>query len=744
MLFRGALSQDHYLSISGGGSRANYFASVGYYDEGGTVVGVNARRYNLTAKMQYNFYDRVRVGLSVFGNSRRNDSYLTNTDGFTNPVYYSRRANPYLSVYHADGSYVYDPDMQGYGKDGVTVPYNIYEERENTSNQLTNQSLTTLFDLYVKIWRGLTFDSQLGLQYDVRKGVSHASESSYSTRKDMMRSLLGTKSYLPVGGVIKNNDGHAFQYTLKNMLRYSQLIGEIHDFEVMVGQELRKSRDENVFSAAYGYDENTLTSQPVLYPDASYGRTFPLFRRNVYENAFVSFFSTASYTLLGRYTLGASIRFDGSNLFGVDPKYRYLPLYSVSCMWNLREEPWMSWASWISDLRLRASYGLQGNIDKSTSPKLIGEWANDVEILPGGREKNIFVSRPPNARLRWEKTSTYNVGFDASFARSRYRLSFDYYYRKGTDLIGMRRLPLETGFEYTTINWSSLTNRGYEVNLGLELLRVGDFVWGTQANFSYNQNRVERLTVQYNQRTPSGEGYPVGSIFVLPYAGIDSYGYPLLETPGGERVLISDLLRLAPAAGGSTSIGVTPAEERALYRYAGTDEPPYSVGLSMRWGWRGWDLSAQFVGNMGHKFLVPPYYSFTDYDRGLNTSRYILEAWSESNPGGTLPRLFTKGTLGGSRSTEYGAYSELNYQQRLSLWVRDASYIRFQSLRLTYEFPKSWVSRLYLQRLSLSCEGRNLLVYGFDYKGFLDPETMKNPFAQPIPRSVTFGLNVGF
>lgn len=743
LLFRTALSQDHYLSLAGGGDRATYFVSLGYYDEAGTTVGVNASRYNLTTKTSFNFSDRVRAGVSVFANERRNNSYLTNTDGFTNPTFYSRRANPYLSVYHEDGTYVYDRDMQGFGRDGVTVPYNIYEERANTSNRLKTQSLTALLDLEWRIWGGFTFDSQVGIQYDVRRGFSHAGWESNATRKDVVRSMRAGGSFLPQGGVVKSNNGNTFQYTVKNMLRYGGLFAEVHDVEVMVGHELRRSQDENIFSAAYGYDENTLTSVPLLYPSASDARYFPQFKRNYYENAFVSFFSTGSYTLLGRYTLGASVRFDGSNLFGVDPRYRYLPLYSVSAMWNAGSESWMSGAGWLSDLRFRGSYGLQGNIDKSTSPKLVGEWANDAQILPGGREKNIFVSRPPNSRLRWEKTATYNVGFDMAVWRHRYKLSVDYYYRKSTDLIGMRRLPLETGFEYTTINWSSLTNRGIEVNLGLELLRVRDFSWEAQCNFSFNQNRIDRLTVRHNERRPSGEGYPVGAIFVLPYAGIDAHGYPLLYNPSGEKVLISELLQLSPGIGASTSIGVSPAQERGLYEYAGTDEPPYSVGLSMAWRWSGWELTASAVGNFGHKVLVMPYYSFTDFDRGLNTSAYILDRWSELNPGGTLPRLFSKSTLGGTRLTEYGAYSELNYQQSLSLWVRNASYMRLQSVRLAYELPVRWVKSLHLQRVTLSLEGRNLLVYGFDYEGFLDPETMRNPFAQPIPRSVTFGMNVG-
>lgn len=746
LLFRLALSHDHYLSMSGGNDWVNGFFSVGYYDEQGTTIGVRAQRMNVTAKCNFNFHDRVKVGVSLFGNARRNGSYLTETDGFTNPVFYARRANPYREVHNPDGSFAYDPDMQGYGLGGSTIPFNIHEERANTSRRLGSENLTVLFDLDWRIWGGLSLSSQVGLQLDARKGENFADVHSYANRKDHVRSTLsGGESFLPEGGIFRSDVGKAMQYTVKNMLRYSALLAEWHDLEVMVGNEIRRAKDENISTTAYGYDPRTLTTQPVDYPDETWARTFPLFKRNYFENAFVSLFSTASYTLMGRYTLGASIRFDGSNLFGVDPKYRYLPLYSVSLMWSIIDEPWMNPArSILTDLKIRASYGLQGNIDKSTSPLLIGEWTSNVEILPGGKERNISVSRPPNARLRWEKTSTWNAGVDIALWQGRLRASMDYYYRHSKDLIGMRMLPHETGFEFTTINWSSLMNTGVELNLGAVPLVIGDFRWEIDANFSYNKNRIERLTARNDERTPSGEGYPVGGIFVLPYRGIDGQGYPLLENPQGEKVLISDLLKLRTATAGSTARGLMPAEERALYQYAGTEEPPYSSALTMRFSWKGLTLSMMGVANWGHHYLVQPYYHFTRYDRGLNTTRQILDRWSENNPQGAYPRLIDKGALGGSRATEYGAYDELGYTERLSLWVRNAGYIRFQTLRLEYNLPTEWVKKAYLSNASVSFQVQNVAVYGFDSKGYLDPETMKNPFAQPIPRSYMFGVNIGF
>ena len=204
--------------------------------------------------------------------------------------------------------------------------------------------------------------------------------------------------------------------------------------------------------------------------------------------------------------------------------------------------------------------------------------------------------------------------------------------------------------------------------------------------------------------------------------------------------MISELLRLR-RVGPSNVSRLSPAEERALFVYAGTEEPPYSMGVTTSFSWGGIELSLSAVGNFGHKFLVQPYYSFTQYDRGLNTTKQIFSRWTDDNPSGTLPRLMTEKDLG--RASEYTAYDE-GYQKLLSLYVRDASYVRLQSVRLSYAFPSELLKRVKISSASVAVEGRNLLVWGKDYDGFIDPETMKNPYAQPIPKSVSLSLTLGF
>ena len=434
ILFRDAFNQEYNLSLSGGGDRATYYTSLGYYTEKGNVIGVDASRFNFTGKTNYKVNEHLRFGASIFANQMKNNSFLTDADSFSSPTYYSRRANPYQLVYDENHNYVYDDNVQGKGDDR-NADFNIFEERANTSHENTTQSFKSVFDVELKINSMFKLTSQVGLQIDKSSIEKIADKESYSIRKDRLRSLVNGSSYLPDGGFHKQTETSSSQVTWKAMGEFRKNIRNEHEIEAMLGTELRKTWYKSLYDAAYGYDRKTMQSKPILFPEERHASTFPLSTVSESENAYVSWFATASYTFRHRYTLGASIRFDGSDLFGVDKKYRYLPLYSVSGLWRISSESFMSDIEWINNLAIRASYGLQGNIDKSTSPKILGNYTTTT-ILPGTTEDAIDIASPPNEKLRWEKTHSSNIGFDFSVLNTRINLSGDYYYRKGVDLIG--------------------------------------------------------------------------------------------------------------------------------------------------------------------------------------------------------------------------------------------------------------------------------------------------------------------
>ena len=563
ILFRDAFTQEYNLSLSGGSEKATYYTSFGYMKENGNIPNVSAERLNLVMKTSYKVNSILKVGASMFANRRKNSTYLPDDRGLTNPIYYSRLANPYFTPYDANGNYNYDVDVE----DDTDMDFglNLFEERKNTSNETTINGLSSIFDAELRFDDRFKITTQLGLQLDKTSIEKIAEEESYVMRTEKKNHRNNGVTYLPEGGFHKANENSLSQLTWKAMGEYRDTYNDIHEFEIMVGTEIRKTWEEKLYSAGYGFDRKTLTTKPIIFPEES--QAFKLHEKAHVENAYVSAFSTLSYSLLNRYTLGGSIRFDGSDLFGVDKKYRYLPLYSVSGLWRISQEPFMANAKWIDNLVVRASYGLQGNIDKNTSPYLLGNYRIE-NILPGGSEDMIDVSGAPNKKLRWEKTHSVNAGFDFAVLNQAINLSVDYYYRKGVDLIGTQMLPLETGFEMLTVNWASMQNQGVEVALSTRNIHTKNFMWTTNFNFAYNNNKILKEALREDALEPGREGYPVGALFALKTAGLDEEGYPMFEGKDGKAVSAMEFFKLQEWGFGATDL--TARERRELYTYVGT------------------------------------------------------------------------------------------------------------------------------------------------------------------------------
>ena len=734
ILFRGVFNQEYNVSLSGGSNKATYYTALGYNVEQGNVEGVKNDRFNLTLKTDYRINSKLKVGASVFANRRRERSYLTYGDGFTNPVYYSRIANPYQLAFDDEGNYVYDVNVQHSKGDG-SPDFNIFEERANTSNINTTTSLMSIFDAEFKWDEHFKVTSQLGLQFDEGNIEKYAGNDSYAMRREKEQRMYNGTTILPDGGSNKVTDSHRTQWTWKAMAEYQNRFKDIHEMDLMIGTEIRHNEYKSVYTAAYGYSNKTLASTPIIFPSETLADDVPLHTESYTENAFVSWFATGSYTLHNRYTLGGSIRFDGSDIFGVAKKYRYLPLYSVSGLWRVSDEPFMKNVTAIDNLGIRASYGLQGNIDKNTSPYLIGRYVQ-ATILPGNSEEAIRPDNAPNPDLRWEKTQNMNVGMDLSLWDNVISLSVDYYYRKGTDLIGLRMLPLETGYSSTTINWASMKNQGVEVALTTRNIHTKNFTWFTNLNFGFNENEVLQETVAENSTVPSREGYPVGAIFAYRTAGLDDEGYLLYLTPDGQKLPAKEYFQL----NGAGASGLTAEERRNQLVYMGTTDPKVSGGFTNTFKYQRVSLSVNCIFNFGMHVQTSPSYNLTTFDRGLNTNHDILNRWTPDNPNGTMPRLINST----DRPEEYSFYDNYYILNMLDIYVKKQNYFRFQSIRLGYDLPTKWLKPIGVKSASVSLEGRNLWVIASNYHNYLDPETMGNPYATPIPKSFIFGLNVNF
>lgn len=750
LLYRTAINQQHAVSLAGGLENYNYYASFGYYKEQSTVIGSDFERFNLTLKNNIKLNDKLNIGLSLFGTSTGQESFLSDAGGNTTPTFYSRTANPYLLPKDRNGNYVYDANVN-YTDEDLRVPYNYMEERNNTRYGLNTKTLRTIIDLNYKIVKGLEFRSQLGFQYDNQKTERYASEDTYFIRNRRKLSYTtlpdGSKGYIiPEGGYYNTINNNGYDYNLKNILEYSKRLGK-HDFNILAGSEIRRTKYNTDFSQVYGYNTRTRTSVPLTIPNSEINnQNYIPVRNTEVENAYASFFGTASYTFANRYTFFGSVRYDGTNFFGAETNKRWNPIWAASFAWNVKNEAFLKDNQTISMLKLRTSYGLQGNIDRNTSPFFTGLYR--TATILNKTESTINDEGAPNPLLRWEKTQTTDLGLDLGLFNNRINLTLDLYQRKSTDLMGMKQLPLETGFGQYNINWASVSNRGFEFSLATTNIDTKKFKWITTFNISANRSNIDRVNEGRNAFLPSGEGRPVNAVYGLKFAGLDADGLPQFYNKAGEVVPAIDFYKISDPWG----IGYVSSEHlendtfRDLFTYIGDRDPKYYGGITNTFNIGNWDLNISASFNIKQTVVENPPYNFTSVDRGINQTTRVLDAWTTTNPNTNLPRIIGLDTIPGSEIVYqwFNTFDSSGSYSFFDSWAKEISYIRINSMRLGYSLPTSVLSNTGVKSLRLSLEGRNLFVFGSKHKGYFDPETYGNLYAQPIQKAIVFGLNVGF
>lgn len=757
-LYQTAVNQQYTLGLSGGTEQADYYFSGGYYDEKGSTIGTGLKRYNTTLKTNLIVSPKLRFGASLFGTVSNQNNYLTQSGSFTNPSRYVRNVNPYLTVRDTNGAFIYDTDIQS--ADNVSIPFNIIEERENTRNKLSTKSFKGIFDVNYKVFKELNFRSEMGLQFEESGAEKYGSADTYYVRKLRQGTQYYNSTtkkyeyYLPAGGAIQNTSNSFFQYNWKNIFEFNKVINDKHEIEALAGAEFRRTKNQNVLTRGFGYNDRTLTNQDIVFPvnTSPPGASSPYraYQKTWVENAYASFYGTLSYTYDRKYTVYGSIRYDGSDLFGVDPKYKYLPIYSVSGAWNAREEDFIKDVKWISNLRVRTSYGIQGNIDKNTTPSIVGTYEN-VSILPGGTEPGISVISPPNQKLRWEKTATFNAAVDLGIFNNALQMTVEYYNRSSKDLIGIQALALENGFDFTNTNWAQVNNRGLELTISTRNISTKDFQWSTDFNIAHNRSKVVRENAGLASFLPSKEGHAVNSLFVLKTAGLDANGIPQF-LQNGKVVSLENFYKLYdPYAdffpGELSQSSLTNKEYQGLFTYAGDRDPKYTGGLVNRFRYKNFDLAVSASFNLDQMVIETPPYNPAAVDRGQNYSTAVLNAWSASNTGSKLPAIIGKDTGDGSRWMAYNWLLDgdpARSYNSLDIWAKKMTYVRLNSIRFGYTLPAALSSKVKASNLRISVEGRNMLVFGSNYKGYFDPETYGNIYAQPISKSISIGLSATF
>ena len=745
ILFRNAYTQTHNLSVSGGTEKTNYYISLNYNGEEGVDKASEYKNYGGMVKLNTQLFQGVNMGAIVQVDRRDREMYHSSLDLFN----YAVRSSRAIPLREDNG------DLHYYigNVSGRASKINVLNELANSGNESTQTDAKGIVNLTVNLYKGLKYEGLFSY------ASSHSTARDYATEKTAyVATIRGygygegsednvKKSPLPYGGVYNETTYEQRSSLIRNGLTYKGSLMDDLSIDVLLGQEFRNTNYKGLTSNIYGYfhDRGNTFYEPALGESTGHLKRNKT-TRNLVDRSNISYYGVISAMYDNRYVLNANIRFDGSNLFGSNPKYRYLPLWSVSGRWIISNESFLSDNTLISNLALRASYGLRGNIVEDSSPSII------AAALPPNAVTGLFemeIQQAPNPDLKWETTASFNAGLEIALFDNRLSLDIDYYLDKSKDLIAYKGVSSVSGFSGKYVNYANVTNQGLDVALSGTILKSKDWNWTAAFNMGYVKNEVtkSKSTAQtkylvQSVYTPGEvyEGKPVNGMFSYRFAKLDGKGMPMFYDKDG-NVLGVD----------SDEIVNFPYDIENL-KYEGTRDPMLSGGLNTRVAYKNVSLSMLFAFGLKNVVRLPSraYVSAPNSDENANSS--IKDRWrpGQDNTGKTIPALSSGDGLIMTADDNFYATDWYNLSDAT---VVPGDYLRFRNLMIEYRLPLRWVNKVVigdkkLSSVTLKFQAQNLFVLADKRLKGYDPETINyttNAYGSlPLARTFTLGLNVNF
>ena len=631
------------------------------------------------------------------------------------------------------------------------IGYNILNELETTGKSSQMDDLNALLSLNIRLWEGLkyegTFSATVGntATRDWATAESYAVSTirGYEYGKYTEYDEAYHDSRLPYGGILTQGSTRKTSFVVRNMLSFQRMFG-MHDVSVSVGMEATRNKYVGNTMTGYGWDPafgetiNPIETERYKY---SYWNNNPTNTNSLTRVA--SFFGIASYCLNNRYVLNFNIRSDGSNKFGTDPKYRWLPTWSGAVKWIASSESFLRNVGWLDHLSFRASYGIQGNVSESMTPNLI--------VQVGSRDPQTGLSsyeivRVPNPELRWEKTKSWNVAVDFTLLDGRVSGNFEVYRKNTEDLITSRGVPASTGRTELDYNIGKMVNKGFEGYVDVTFVNTEDWRWHFGVNFGRNLNEVRLANDESisNMETINEmlegnlamEGRPVGAMFSYHFAGLNQdNGFPLFYTKDGRKVHRADY------------------EDMELV-YSGSIFPKLTGGFTTDVSWRKMlTLSMNFSYSLGNVGRLPGYFRGSpSIDPDYNYSRDWLKAWTGPGDDSVYPVPVSEDKVqdyfGTGEGSQYNIATGLSYAGLHTMYdnsdirVAKADFLKLRMVSLTYRLPQNLLNVVRLSSADLRFQVTNLFtIADKDWKGF-DPET-EGANIPALPK-YSLGLNITF
>ncbi|KAB7732909.1 SusC/RagA family TonB-linked outer membrane protein [Rudanella paleaurantiibacter] len=679
VIFREAPIQNHQLSVNGGNDKTQIALSANYFDQKGIIVNSDFKRYSFRLNVDHRISERVKIGTSILGSYAVNNGITTGSTTIGDGAVVTGSilgaaigAPPTLLPYRPDGSlFPFGEQANGQYRE-VTNPLSF----ANVLNR--NDIRRTLANVYAdfNLVKGLTYRASFNVDMQSRL------QDNYSPRSNVALADLNDNS----GSGSKTNVNN-LALLHESILTYNTMFGTNHSLKATAVYATQVENANANSISATGFP-NDATQNEAL--QLALNRTVNSSRSS---QRLDSYLARVNYGFRDKYFLDLTARVDGSSKFGANHKYGLFP--AISAAWRIIEEPFLKNVSWLSDLKLRASYGITGNaagLNPYQSLATVSASGSDYNINHA-YITGINPSGIANPDLRWERSAQSDIGLDIGLLNNRFSIVVDVYQKTTRDLLYVKALPLSSGYGTITGNFASLQNRGIEFAVNARLLD-GPLKWSVSGNMTVNRNKVldldggttkERFITAYSLLQV---GSPLGIFKTYVFDGVNQTGETILPgydgRVGGHKV--RDL------NGDNT---ITAADQTIT----GNPNPNFIYGFSTNLSFKRFDFSAFLAGSQGNDIYNASRLSFEMPLGQRNQFKGVVNRWSATNPNNQYVSGFQGGRLPIS-----------NYV------MEDGSYLRCKNITLGYTLP----TIKGFQNIRVYASANNLFTVT-NYSGF-DPE----------------------
>ena len=729
---RTAFSHEHQISFAGGDNISRYSISVGFKKQQGIIIGTDLKRYTGRINYERNLLKNLLVGINATG-AYSNLEGLRNVDHDNSGQTAKWAANSWMSalitpqtqsIYLPDGSFNYSPtpvSQDLFIRDGETVVGNPISDLYNIKTSTSN---TRLIANAFAEWEVI---KHLKLKANIGADLSNTKQNNYSPSY--------TTTGLEHNGVASAGDNRTNVWQAEFTANYDNTFNRHHHINLLAGYTTQRT-DRSGFATTVRNFANDATG----YDNLSAGSDLYRSTSDKVISTLQSVLGRINYSYDSRYNASLTLRADGSSRFAKNHKWGWFP--SVGFSWNIDKEKFIHFGKQIDYLQLRLSAGTVGNQEIGDYQFAATVSPTEVPFIYNGQETvAYYIVNKANPDLKWEKTSSYNVGISSGFFQNRLNVTLDFYYKKTSDLL--LQVPVEgvTGYATSLRNVGSVTNKGIELEVAGVLIDNKNWKWNVNANIAHNKNEVTSLG-QVSSIIPSIGGATLGYISPLIVAVGEPlgtfYGYRfkgIVQSEEEAATLTPQTInKLEPGNPYYEDVngdGVVNTEDQTIL---GNAQPKFTYGLNTTVRYKRWDLLVNMAGSYGNKLYNGLATRLTKGSTYYNSLAVVADRWTPSNPSNVIQKA----------SNDLTVVSDSRY-------VENASYLRVKNIQLGYTLPVPQISRDARLRLSLSLQNFITIT---NYSGY-DPEGGRNGASEqstlyqgidmatyPTSKSIVFGINI--